>query len=200
MKKLDLSDWGGFTDINIPVLPILEELILGNSNKSYSLTELVIGTKLPMLQKLDIVNYTNLPSIDLSGCTRLENVNAAGCTTLSTMTFAQGAPLSSLHLPVNYQTLTLRSLPQITRSGITFDNIRSVTGLWVENCSQLNGFDLFKEMFALSNRAIKYIRLTDVNLEGDGSDLESWYNAGLGGIDAQGNIVNNKCKIEDIIN
>ena len=148
-----------------------------------------------MLQKLDIVNYTNLPSIDLSGCTRLENVNAAGCTTLSTMTFAQGAPLSSLHLPVNYQTLTLRSLPQITRSGITFDNIRSVTGLWVENCSQLNGFDLFKEMFALSNRAIKYIRLTDVNLEGDGSDLESWYNAGLGGIDAQGNIVNNKCKI-----
>ena len=111
------------------------------------------------------------------------------------MTFAQGAPLSSLHLPVNYQTLTLRSLPQITRSGITFDNIRSVTGLWVENCSQLNGFDLFKEMFALSNRAIKYIRLTDVNLEGDGSDLESWYNAGLGGIDAQGNIVNNKCKI-----
>lgn len=195
MKKLDLSDWGGFTDINIPVLPILEELILGNSNKSYSLTELVIGTKLPMLQKLEIVNYTNIPSIDLSGCTRLENVNAGGCITLATMTFAQGAPLSFLHLPANYQTLTLRSLPQITRSGITFDNIRSVTGLWVENCSQLNGFDLFKEMFALSNRAIKYIRLTDINLEGDGSDLKAWYDAGLGGIDAQGNIVNNKCKI-----
>ena len=34
-----------------------------------------------------------------------------------------------------------------------------------------------------------------MNLEGDGSDLEAWYDAGLGGIDAQGNIVNNKCKI-----
>lgn len=195
MKKLDLSDWGGFTDINIPVLPILEDLILGNSNKTYALTELVIGTKLPMLQTLDIINYTNLPSLDLSDCTRLLKVNATGCTAMATMTFAQGAPLNSLHLPSNYQTLTLRSLPDITREGITFDNLRSVTGLWVENCAGLDGFALFNEMFALSNRTIKYVRLTDLNLEGDGSDLKAWYDAELGGFDAQGNTINNRCKI-----
>ncbi len=195
MKKLDLSDWGGFTDMNIPILPILEELVLGNSNKTYTLTELVIGTKLPMLESLEIVNYTNLPSLDLSGCTRIKAVNATGCNALSTILFAQGAPLSTLHLPKNYQTLTLRSLPEIKRTGITFDNLRSITGLWVENCSQLDGFALFNEMFALSEHTIKYVRLTNLNLEGDGSDLEAWYDAGLGGIDAQGNIVNNKCKI-----
>ena len=195
MKKLDLSDWGGFTDMNIPVLPILEDLILGNSNKTYALTELVIGVKLPMLQTLDIINYTNLPSLDLSGCTRLLKVNATGCTAMATMTFAQGVPLNSLHLPSNYQTLTLRSLPNITREGITFDNLRSITGLWVENCAGLDGFALFKELFALSNRSIKYVRLTDLVLEGDGSDLKAWYDAELGGFDAQGNTINNRCKI-----
>ena len=195
MKKLDLSDWGGFTDINIPVLPILEGLILGNSNKTYALTELVIGAKLPMLQTLDIINYTSLPSLDLSGCTRLLKVNATGCTEMATMTFAQGAPLNSLHLPSNYQTLTLRSLPNITREGITFDNLRSITGLWIENCAGLDGFALFKELFALSNRSIKYVRLTDLVLEGDGSDLKAWYDAELGGFDAQGNTINNRCKI-----
>ena len=195
MKKLDLSDWGGFTDMNIPVLPILEELILGNSNKTYALTELVIGTKLPMLEKLEIVNYTNLPSLDLSGCTRIKEVNATGCTTMATITFAQGAPLNALHLPSNYQTLTLRSLPNITRAGITFDNLHSITGLWVENCAGLDGFSLFKDLFALTNRSIKYVRLTDLVLEGDGSDLKAWYDANLGGIDAQGNLINGKCKI-----
>ena len=181
--------------MNIPVLPILEDLVLGNSNKTYTLTELVIGTKLPMLQTLDIINYTNLPSLDLSSCTRLLKVNATGCTAMATMTFAQGAPLNSLHLPSNYQTLTLRSLPNITREGITFDNLRSVTGLWVENCAGLDGFALFKELFALSNRSIKYVRLTDLVLEGDGSDLKAWYDAELGGFDAQGNTINNRCKI-----
>ena len=195
MKKLDLSGWGGFTDMNIPVLPILEELILGNNSKTYALTELVIGTKLPMLEKLEIVNYTNLPSLDLSGCTRLLSVNATGCTAMATMTFAQGAPLDFLHLPANYQTLTLRSLPNITRERIVFDNLRSITGLWIENCAMLDGFALFKELFALNNRSIRYVRLTDLVLEGDGSDLKAWYDAGLGGIDAQGNTVNNKCKI-----
>ena len=72
MKKLDLSAWGGFTDMSLPTLPVLEELILGSSAKTYALTELVLGTKIPMLRKLEVVNYTNLPSLDLSGCNRLE--------------------------------------------------------------------------------------------------------------------------------
>ena len=118
MKKLDLGDWGGFTDMSLPNLPVLEELVLGNSSKTYALTELVLGTKLPMLRKLDVVNYTNLPSLDLSGCNRLEEVNASGCTALSTITFAEGAAVNRLHLPANFQTLTLRSMQYIKWSAI----------------------------------------------------------------------------------
>ena len=194
MKKLDLGDWGGFTDMSLPNLPVLEELVLGNSSKTYALTELVLGTKLPMLRKLDVVNYTNLPSLDLSGCNRLEEVNASGCTALSTITFAEGAAVNRLHLPANFQTLTLRSMQYIKWSAITFDNKRNLTGIWIENCALIDGLSVFKELFSLGAR-LKYVRITGLELEGDGSDLKEWYDAGLGGFDASGNTTNTRCKL-----
>ena len=194
MQKLDLSDWGGFTDISLPNLPVLEELILGNSGNTYALTELVLGTKLPMLRKLAVVNYTNLPGLDLSGCNRLEEVNASGCTALSTITFAEGAAVNKLHLPANFQTLILRSMQYIKWNAVTFDNKRNLTGIWVENCAQIDGLAVFKELFALKGK-LKYVRITGLELEGDGSDLKQWYEAGLGGFDASGNTTNTRCKL-----
>ena len=194
MKKLDLSDWGGFTDMSLPNLPVLEELVLGNSGNTYALTELVLGTKLPMLRKLDVVNYTNLPSLDLSGCNRLEEVNAAGCTALSTITFAEGAAVERLHLPANFQTLVLRSMQYIKWSSITFDNKRNLTGIWIENCPLIDSLAVFKELSALGGK-LKYVRITGLELEGDGSDLKEWYDAGLGGFDASGNTTNTRCKL-----
>jgi hypothetical protein len=193
-SSIDLSDWGGFTDLNIPRLPRLEELILGKSGSTYGLTEIAIGDKLPMLRELDIRNYNQLPSLDLSSCTRLEGVDAAGCTSLATILFAEGCPLESLHLPNGYQTLTLRSLPQITRAGITFDNRQSITGIWIENCPQLDGMALMNELLSLTGKQLHYVRITGVELEGDGSDLQALYDAGMGGLDAQGNTTS-KCKL-----
>lgn len=194
MKKLDLSAWGGFTDMSLPTLPVLEELILGSSAKTYALTELVLGTKIPMLRKLEVVNYTNLPSLDLSGCNRLEEVNASGCTKMSTITFAEGALINKLHLPENFQTLVLRSMQYIEWDAITFDAKNNLTGLWIENCALIDGKKVFDEMFALKG-ALKYVRITGINLEGDGSDLKVWYDSGIGGIDAQGITTNTRCKL-----
>lgn len=195
MRKLDLSYWGGFTDLQIPRLPVLEELTLGRIGASYSLTELVIGENLPMLRRLTMPNYVGLPSLNLSKCTKLQEFDAGGCSSLSTVAFAESAPLTYFHIPSNYQTLTLRSLPLITREGLVFDNIRSVTSLWVENCSLLNGFELFKELFSLDNRSIRHVRVDIGTVEGDGEDLKAWYEAAIGGLDASGNIINNHCKI-----
>lgn len=194
MKKLDLSAWGGFTDMSLPTLPVLEELILGSSAKTYALTELVLGTKIPMLRKLEVVNYTNLPSLDLSGCNRLEEVNASGCTKMSTITFAEGALINKLHLPENFQTLVLRSMQYIEWDAITFDAKNNLTGLWIENCALIDGKKVFDGMFALKG-ALKYVRITGINLEGDGSDLKVWYDSGIGGIDAQGITTNTRCKL-----
>ena len=194
MKKLDLSAWGGFTDMSLPTLPVLEELILGGNAKTYALTELVLGTKIPMLRKLEVVNYTNLPSLDLSGCNRLEEVNASGCTKMSTITFAEGALINKLHLPENFQTLVLRSMQYIEWDAITFDAKNNLTGLWIENCALIDGKKVFDGMFALKG-ALKYVRITGINLEGDGSDLKVWYDSGIGGIDAQGITTNTRCKL-----
>ena len=194
MKKLDLSAWGGFTDMSLPTLPVLEELILGSNAKTYALTELVLGTKIPMLRKREVVSYTNLPSLDLSGCNRLEEVNASGCTKMSTITFAEGALINKLHLPENFQTLVLRSMQYIEWDAITFDAKNNLTGLWIENCALIDGKKVFDEMFALKG-ALKYVRITGINLEGDGSDLKVWYDSGIGGIDAQGITTNTRCKL-----
>ena len=194
-RKIDLSSWGGFTDLNLPKLARLEELVLGRTGSTYTLTEIAIGDKLPMLKSLDVRNYTMLPGLDLSQCSRLETVTAGGCSSLSTISFAEGCPLSSLVLPDNYQTLSLLYLPKIKRSGITFGNIRNLTGLRVEGCSGLDGFALFKEILGMSGNKLKYVRLTGLELEGDGSDLKQWYEAALGGIDNAGNTVTGRCKL-----
>ncbi|MDR0937996.1 MAG: head-tail adaptor protein [Mediterranea sp.] len=187
MSRIDLSGWGGFTDLNIPNLPRLEELILGKAGSTYTLTEIAIGTKLPMLRLLDVRNYTLLPSLDLSSCTRLEEVEAGGCASLSAIRFAEGCPLATFGIPANYQTLTLRSLPRITRAGLTFDNRQNLTGLWVENCPRLDGLALMKELLALSGNSLRYVRITGLALTGDGTDLLRWYDLGLGGFDVNGN-------------
>ncbi|MGL4520793.1 MAG: CotH kinase family protein [Phocaeicola sp.] len=192
MSKLDLSQWGGFTDLNLPTLPVLEELIMGRVGSSYTLSEIAIGTKLPMLKLLDIRNYTRLATLDLSGCNRIEEVNALGCESLSTINFVEGCPLNKLHLPANFQTLTLRSLSNLTKSNIVFQNKANITGLWVENCALIDGFELFTELFNLGN--LRYVRLSGLSLEGTGSDLATWYDAGLRGIDADGNTVG-RCKL-----
>ena len=192
--KIDLSDWGGFTDLSIPRMARLEELILGKAGKTYGLTEIAISDKVPMLRKLDVRNYNQLPSLDLSKCTRLEEVQAGGCASLSTINFAEGCPLKTLYLPGGYRTLMLRSLPKLTRAGITFENPKSITGLWIENCPNLDAMALFRELQSLAGSGLHYVRITGLNMTGDGSDLQAWYAAGLGGFDAQGNTTT-KCKL-----
>lgn len=194
MKKLNLSEWGGFSDLSFPTLPVLEELILGISSKTYTLSEFIIESKLPMLRTLEMVNYVNLPSVNLSGCTRLQSVNLSGCTSMSTASFAEGAPLENLTLPANFQTLILKSMQYLTKENIVFENKNNLQGLWIENCAKIDGYSFFKEIFALKGK-LKYVRVTGLNLSGNGSDLTEFYDAKLGGITATGNTTTTSCKL-----
>ena len=194
-RKMDLSEWGGFTDLTLPMLPRLEELVLGAVGKTYTLTEIAIGTKLRMLRTLDVRNYTKLTTLDLSGCIRLESVNADGCSSLSTLTLAQGAPVRSLALPAGFQTLSLRQLPDLERGGIVFGDIRTLTGLRVEGCAKINGLALMNEILAIQGNSLRYVRVDGIDLEGDGTELLSLEAQGIGGIDMQGNTVEGCCKL-----
>lgn len=195
MSSIDLSQWGGFTDINFPRLPVLRRLVMGAAGRTYRLTELSFADKLPMLEELEMQNYVALPAIDLSGCTRLRRADFSGCTALSSARFAPGALLEELALPAAFRTLVLRGMPLLERAGIRLADPRSLTGLWVEGCAKLDGLALFRELFALSSRAIRYVRLPGLSLEGNGDDLIAWHEAGLGGLDAEGNPVEGRCKV-----
>lgn len=194
LKKLDLSSWGGFTDLNFPYLPKLETLILGKDGESYSLTELVVDDKMPMLRSLDMRNYTGLSSLDLSKCSNLEEVNALGCSSLTSLFLPIGAPINKLVLPNNYKSLTLRHLSELREDGLQISNKGNINSLYIENCRHLDAVRLLKEILSINGNKLQNVRLVGLELTGDGSDLKEWKLKHLGGLDASGNITEN-CKL-----
>lgn len=183
-NKIDLSEWGGFTDLTLPTLPRLETLVLGRDGKEYALTELALGKKLPMLKVMDMRNYTGLSGIDLSGCNLLEEVNASGCTALSSMTLAEGSPIRKLVLPNNFSNLSLRSLHDLTRKGLEFANIGALQSIRIENCAGLDAVAIVKEALT-AGANVKWLRLR-AYMVGDGQDLLQWMRAGIGGMTPSG--------------
>ena len=183
-SKVDLSEWGGFTDLTLPTLPRLETLVLGRDGKEYALTEFTLGNKLPMLRTLDMRNYINLPGIDLSGCNLLEEVNASGCTALTSMNLAEGSPIRKLVLPANFTNLSLRSLHDLNREGLTFANIAALQSIRIENCAGLDAVAIVKEALT-AGANVKWLRLR-ADMVGDGQDLLQWMRAGIGGMTASG--------------
>ena len=129
------------------------------------------------------LNMTGLKSasftgMDLSSNTKLETFRA-GKSALTGVSFAQGAPLYTCILPPTLQTLELRYLNKLTNSRLTLEGTNNITRLVVDNCAQLNWQTLY-------NRCpnVKYLRVTGIDLEGDGSLLRSLMN--IGGVDENG--------------
>lgn len=180
--KLNLSEWGGFTDLNLPTMPVLQELIMGMDGRTYSLSGVQFADKIPMLKKLDIRNYISIPSLDLVGMPRLEELNARGCTTLSTINFATGANINKLTLPQNLKTLKLNGFANLTNANILFPDGNTVENLVVDNAPLVNWETLLTTLGNVQN-----IRVTNINREASASWLSSFEN--YGGIDANGDIV-----------
>lgn len=196
MKKLDLSDWNGFSEINIMRMPVLEEFKLGNNRFDNAGVKAVeVSSNFPLVKKITVNRFTGLPSLNVSGCLYLEELDLRGCTSLTTVSFAEGGKISKVYLPVNFQNLVLVGLPDITINNIVFDNIKSVQLLRVENCKEINGMDMFYKIFRTEDNNLKYVRITGLDLSGNGDDLREIYNAKLGGITAEGNSDGSHCRL-----
>lgn len=134
-------------------------------------------------RNLRILNMTGLKSgsftgIDLSNNTKLETLKA-GKTALTGVNFAQGAPLTSVTLPATLQTLELRYLGKLTTSGLTLEGTSNINRLVVDNCP---GVD-WQTLHARCGN-VKYLRVTGIDMEGDGSLLASLMQTG--GVDENG--------------
>ena len=134
-------------------------------------------------RNLRTLNMTGLKSgsftgIDLSNNTKLETLKA-GKTALTGVNFAQGAPLTSITLPATLQTLELRYLGKLTTSGLTLEGTSNINRLVVDNCP---GVD-WQTLHARCGN-VKYLRVTGIDMEGDGSLLTSLMRTG--GVDEEG--------------
>ena len=134
-------------------------------------------------RNLRTLNMTGLKSgsftgIDLSNNTKLETLKA-GKTALTGVNFAQGAPLTSVTLPSTLQTLELRYLNKLRTSGLTLEGTSNITRFVVDNCP---GID-WQTLYARCTN-VKYLRVTGIDMEGDGSLLASLMQTG--GVDENG--------------
>jgi hypothetical protein len=134
-------------------------------------------------RNLRTLNMTGLKSgsftgIDLSNNTKLETLKA-GKTALTGVNFAQGAPLTSVTLPATLQTLELRYLGKLTTSGLTLEGTSNINRLVVDNCP---GVD-WQTLHARCGN-VKYLRVTGIDMKGDGSLLASLMQTG--GVDENG--------------
>lgn len=134
-------------------------------------------------RNLRTLNMTGLKSgsftgIDLSNNTKLETLKA-GKTALTGVNFAQGAPLASVTLPATLQTLELRYLGKLTTGGLTLEGTSNINRLVVDNCP---GVD-WQTLHARCGN-VKYLRVTGIDMEGDGSLLASLMQTG--GVDEEG--------------
>ena len=142
-------------------------------------------------RNLRTLNMTGLKSgsftgIDLSNNTKLETLKA-GKTALTGVNFAQGAPLTSVTLPATLQTLELRYLGKLTTSGLTLEGTSNINRLVVDNCP---GVD-WQTLHARCGN-VKYLRVTGIDMEGDGSLLASLMQTG--GVDENGGNVDS-CRL-----
>ena len=134
-------------------------------------------------RNLRTLNMTGLKSgsftgIDLSNNTKLETLKT-GKTALTGVNFAQGAPLTSVTLPATLQTLELRYLGKLTTGGLTLEGTSNINRLVVDNCP---GVD-WQTLHARCGN-VKYLRVTGIDMEGDGSLLASLMQTG--GVDENG--------------
>ena len=195
LKELDMSNWGGYEYIYfVGNMPTLEKLVIGgHRGAAPNVADVVLGTSTPSLKYLDITNIP-ISNIDLSSCIYLENLIAGG-SKLASVSLAEGCNIQNMVLPETFTKLSLVALPEITVNGVNLENSDSLLQLRIENCNKLNGLELLNSILSTGTSNLRYVRVTDINMSGNGQDLINYKNKGLGGLDSAGNTIAGKCKL-----
>lgn len=117
--------------------------------------------------------------LNFSNQTRLERLDAGGVETQGVV-FAEGAPIVYARIPATIKTLRLEYLPALTMNGLVVEGYNNVETFRFASCPNLDWVAL------LANCTnVKRIRVTGIDMEGDGSLLERYLDKG--GVDAEGN-------------
>lgn len=181
MQGLDLTDVSHAIvgTLNLNNCTTLRNLNISCEKTQKTLTALLVG-KCRNLREVNITGLQapNFTSVDLSTNTKLEKL-IAGNTALTGISFAKGAPLATAVLPATLQTLELRYLNKLSNQNLTLEGTSNISRLVVDSCKLINWQKLLDKC-----TEVKYLRITGITAEGDGSLLRNLMQTG--GVDENG--------------
>lgn len=151
---------------------LLEDLTVGNPAAGYvgKLASLTLGTH-PLLRYINVVNCPTLQStLDASGCRALEEIEAQG-SRITAVNLPTASVIRRMHLPATLVQLRFDRLPNLTYEGLTLDGYSHIQTIDIVSCPKLDAVRLLGDILAVAGNALQYVRVTDLNLTGDGSAL-----------------------------
>ena len=164
---------------------VLRELNLQSSESGSTGWWLVLNA-CKSLRRLNVRNQAQAKTgsstskeLDLSNQTKLEYLDARG-TQVESVNFAQGAPLTTAYLPRTLTTLKLQYLSQLMPTGLSLESFANVNTFIFSGCPNLDWQSLLGKC-----TNVKRIRVTGIDMDGDGALLDKYITAG--GVDADGN-------------
>lgn len=181
IRELDLTDVSHalLQTLNLNNCTALRVLDVSCSAGQSTLNALLVaGCKNLRSLNMGGLQSASFTTIDLSTNSKLETFRASK-SALTGVTFAQGSPLTSAVLPATIQTLELRYLAKLSNAGLTLEGTSNVTRLVVDGCTLLDWKQIYDRC-----ANVKYLRVTGVNMEGDGTLLRNLLS--VGGVDEAG--------------
>lgn len=187
MKEIDMRGAADNLtgDVNLNKCKVLQKLNISTYNNGSSGWCLVLD-KCAQLKDINLNGQNNARTGTLSSTelnfanqTKLERLDAGGVN-VQGIVFAEGAPLNFAHLPGSVKTLRLEYLPNLDMNNLIVDSYANIETFRFSSCPKLDWETLLSRC---SN--VKRIRVTDIDMEGDGTLLEQ--NMTKGGVDQDGN-------------
>lgn len=187
MKTLDMT---GAADhlkngFDLGKCDVLRELNLQSSGSGSTGWWLVLNA-CKSLRRLNVRNQAQAKTgsntskeLDLSNQTKLEYLDARG-TQVESVNFAQGAPLTTAYLPRTLTTLKLEYLSKLMPTRLYIESFANVNTFIFSGCPNLDWQSLLDKC-----TNVKRIRVTGIDMDGDGSLLDKYITTG--GVDADGN-------------
>lgn len=125
----------------------------------------------PSMMLVDAQNLSTLTgTVNLSLLPRLQEALFGG-TSVTVITLPSGAKISRLQLPDTLTELNLSNLKFLTSEGLEYTSLDNVAMFKVENCAQLNPFEMLKSIYSSGGVNLSDIRLIGFVYDGNANDV-----------------------------
>lgn len=172
------------TTLMVTQCKMLESLVVGNEKKGYigKLATLTLGNH-PLLKMINVVNCPTLSSsLNLVGCTALEYIYAQGSKITAT-NLPAGSVIKAMHLPETLVQIQFDSFPNLAYDNLVIDGYQQIQSVSIVSCPNLDSVKILEDIMNTPNNSLQYVKLTDINLQGDGQVLLELLDAGIKGAD-----------------